>query len=126
MITSTYIVPRTGRNIVDEVEYGYLRIFAVFSDMRVSVEDGTLPWSERNVSLQRCLSQARVKISFYALPVLCAEPAPTIPYSPESTRRYMQQLDYFENARMILAEMCRKKMEAMKESERTRTMNGSL
>ena len=27
---------------------------------------------------------------------------------------------------MILAEMCRKKMEAIKESDRTRTMNGSL
>jgi hypothetical protein len=29
-------------------------------------------------------------------------------------------------ARMILAEMCRKKMEAMNDSERTKTMNGSL
>lgn len=27
---------------------------------------------------------------------------------------------------MMRDEMCRKKMEAMKESERTRTMNGSL
>jgi hypothetical protein len=27
---------------------------------------------------------------------------------------------------MILAEMCRKKMDAMKERERTRTINGSL
>lgn len=27
---------------------------------------------------------------------------------------------------MMREEMCRKKMEAMKESERTRTMNGSL
>ena len=33
---------------------------------------------------------------------------------------------YFVKLLMILAEMCRKKMEAMKESERTRTMNGSL
>ena len=35
-------------------------------------------------------------------------------------------IDYFDTARMILAEMWRKKMEAMKESERTRTINGSL
>jgi len=33
---------------------------------------------------------------------------------------------YFVKLLIILAEMCRKKMEAMKESERTRTMNGSL
>ena len=33
---------------------------------------------------------------------------------------------YFVKLLMILAEMCRKKMEAMKESDRTRTMNGSL
>lgn len=33
---------------------------------------------------------------------------------------------YLVNARIIFAEMCRKKMEAMKERERTRTMNGSL
>jgi len=32
---------------------------------------------------------------------------------------------YFVKLLIILAEMCRKKMEAMKESERTRTMNGS-
>jgi len=30
------------------------------------------------------------------------------------------------NARMTFAEMCRKKMEAMNDKERTRTMNGSL
>ena len=33
---------------------------------------------------------------------------------------------YFVNARMTLAEMWRKKMDAMKERESTRTMNGSL
>ena len=33
---------------------------------------------------------------------------------------------YFVKARMILAEIWRKKMEAMKERERTRTMKGSL
>ena len=33
---------------------------------------------------------------------------------------------YFVKLLMILAEMCRKKMEAIKESDRTRTMNGSL
>ena len=35
-------------------------------------------------------------------------------------------LAYFENDLMIRAEMWRKKIEAMKERERTRTMNGSL
>ena len=33
---------------------------------------------------------------------------------------------YFVKLLIILAEMCRKKMEAIKESDRTRTMNGSL
>lgn len=33
---------------------------------------------------------------------------------------------YFVKLLIILAEMCKKKMEAMNESERTRTMNGSL
>ena len=33
---------------------------------------------------------------------------------------------YFVKLLMILAEMCKKKMEAMKESDSTRTMNGSL
>lgn len=33
---------------------------------------------------------------------------------------------YFVNARTILAAMCRKKMEAMNDSERTTTTNGSL
>jgi len=33
---------------------------------------------------------------------------------------------YFVKARIILAEIWRKNMDAMKESERTRTMNGSL
>lgn len=33
---------------------------------------------------------------------------------------------YFVKLLIIFAEMCRKKMEAIKESERTRTMNGSL
>lgn len=33
---------------------------------------------------------------------------------------------YLVKARMILAEMWRKNMDAMKESERTRTMKGSL
>ena len=33
---------------------------------------------------------------------------------------------YFVKLLIILAEMCKKKMDAMKESERTRTMNGSL
>lgn len=33
---------------------------------------------------------------------------------------------YLVKARMILADMCRKKMEAMKERERTSTMKGSL
>lgn len=33
---------------------------------------------------------------------------------------------YLVNARMIFAEMWRKKIEAMKERERTRTMKGSL
>lgn len=33
---------------------------------------------------------------------------------------------HFVKLLIILAEMCRKKMEAMKESDRTRTMNGSL
>lgn len=33
---------------------------------------------------------------------------------------------YFEKARMTLAEMWRKKMEPMKDSERTKTMKGSL
>jgi len=33
---------------------------------------------------------------------------------------------YFVKLLIILAEMCRKKMEAINESERTRTMNGSL
>lgn len=33
---------------------------------------------------------------------------------------------YFVKARMILAEIWRKNMDAMKESERTRTMKGSL
>jgi len=33
---------------------------------------------------------------------------------------------YLVNERIILAEMWRKKMEAMKESDRTMTMNGSL
>lgn len=33
---------------------------------------------------------------------------------------------YFVKLLIILAEMCRKKIEAMKESDSTRTMNGSL
>jgi hypothetical protein len=33
---------------------------------------------------------------------------------------------HFVNTRIIFAEMWRKKMEAMKDNERTRTMNGSL
>ena len=33
---------------------------------------------------------------------------------------------YFVKLLIILAEMCRKKMEAMNESDSTRTMNGSL
>jgi hypothetical protein len=33
---------------------------------------------------------------------------------------------YLVNVRMILAEMCKKKMDAMKDRERTSTMNGSL
>jgi hypothetical protein len=33
---------------------------------------------------------------------------------------------YFENARMIFAEICKKKIDAMKESESTSTINGSL
>jgi hypothetical protein len=37
-----------------------------------------------------------------------------------------QKVIYLENDLMILAEMWRKKIEAMKESESTRTMNGSL
>ena len=41
-------------------------------------------------------------------------------------RASMQKSVYLVNARMILEEMWRKKMEAMKESERTRTMKGSL
>jgi hypothetical protein len=36
------------------------------------------------------------------------------------------QSRYFEMARIILAEIWRKNMDAMKESERTRTMKGSL
>lgn len=102
-----------------------LQQFAEYSG-RMNLDERRAPWGERNVSLQRCLSQVRVKIPFCTLPFPCAEPAPTNPYNPESTRRYMQQLDYLENARIILAEMCRKKMEAMKERDRTRTMNGSL
>ena len=47
-----------------------------------------------------------------------------------SVPRKMQHLHparaYFVKLLIILAEMCRKKMEAMKESDRTRTMNGSL
>ena len=35
-------------------------------------------------------------------------------------------LAYFVNALISLAEMWRKKMEAMKDRDRTRTMNGSL
>ena len=35
-------------------------------------------------------------------------------------------LDYFVNARMTLAEMCKKNIEPMKDRDRTRTMNGSL
>ena len=37
-----------------------------------------------------------------------------------------QTAAHFENDLMILAEMWRKKIEAMNESERTRTMKGSL
>lgn len=33
---------------------------------------------------------------------------------------------YLVNARMTLAEMCRKKMEPMKDSDRTRTIKGSI
>jgi len=35
-------------------------------------------------------------------------------------------MHYCANARIIFAEMCKKKTDAMKERERTRTMNGSL
>ena len=38
----------------------------------------------------------------------------------------MTHFDHFEKLLMILALIWRKKMDAMKESERTRTMNGSL
>jgi len=34
-------------------------------------------------------------------------------------------VDYFVKARMTFAEICRKKMDAMKERDRTRTMKGS-
>lgn len=45
----------------------------------------------------------------------------TIPQRHDGSR-----LLYFVNARITLAEMCRKKMEAMNDSDRTRTMKGSL
>jgi len=41
-------------------------------------------------------------------------------------RRVAPLVLYLVKARMILAEMWRKKMDAMKESERTRTIKGSL
>ena len=40
--------------------------------------------------------------------------------------RNATERSYFVNARMILAEMWRKKIDAMKERESTRTINGSL
>jgi len=40
--------------------------------------------------------------------------------------KHLQSFIYLVKARMILAEMWRKKMDAMNESERTRTMKGSL
>jgi len=43
---------------------------------------------------------------------------------PPSTPKAARSL-YFVNARMILADICRKKIDAMKDSDSTRTMNGS-
>ena len=45
---------------------------------------------------------------------------------PTTVRQLSTTAAYFVKLLIILAEMCRKKMEAMKESERTRTINGSL
>lgn len=49
------------------------------------------------------------------------------PYrQPKHAQYEVQRRDYLANARITLAEICKKKMEAMKERERTRTMKGSL
>ena len=45
---------------------------------------------------------------------------------PTKVRQPCTASAYFVKLLIILAEMCRKKMEAIKESDRTRTMNGSL
>ena len=45
---------------------------------------------------------------------------------PTKVRQLCTTRAYFVKLLIIFAEMCRKKMEAIKESERTRTMNGSL
>ena len=45
---------------------------------------------------------------------------------PKYVRPSLNGAVYLVKARITLAEMWRKKMEAMKERERTRTMNGSL
>jgi len=45
--------------------------------------------------------------------------------TPTKAQRLCTATAYFVKLLIILAEMCRKKMEAIKESDSTRTMNGS-
>ena len=70
----------------------------------------------------RTTQNPRLTIGITNEPPTLPQPA-SEPWKPRSSD--VSQV-YLENARMILAAMWRKKMEAMKESERTRTMNGSL
>ena len=46
--------------------------------------------------------------------------------TPQQQRQDPNICDHFEKDLMMREEICKKKIEAMKESERTRTMKGSL